>query len=129
MMKEHFMTEELLARLNEEEESRPVAVLSGLWRKAHLRAPEGRERRHEIRIPTDESARISIPGPERIEKVDIRIVDVSRGGLRVLVNRCLRQGSMVMVHLRNADVMAEVRYCRPADAPDHHIGLQVRFVV
>lgn len=123
------MTQELLERLTETRPvSRPIAVMTGLWRRGHLRSPSGRDRRTDIRIPTDEPAIVSLPLPEGIERVEVRVLDVSRSGLRIALNRKLNQGAMVMVHLRDTDVMAEVRYTRPY-GEQHHIGLHVRFVV
>jgi hypothetical protein len=99
---------------------RPVAIMAGLWRKGHLRAPDLRERRRDIRIPTNEAVEISV-GPTRLEA---RIVDVSRSGLRLTLNWSLTSATLVTVHLREAEVTAEVRYCCAADGI-YHAGLQI----
>jgi hypothetical protein len=105
---------------------RPVMIMTGLWRRGYLRAPDLRDRRRDIRIPTDEPAQLTASGGS--QRIEARILDVSRSGMRIGVDSRLPAGSIVTVHLRGSDVKAEVRYCR-WEGDRYHAGLQVQTVV
>ena len=106
---------------------RPLAIVSGLWRRGHLRALQARERRRYIRIATDDRARMAtLDAPNN--PVDIRVLDVSRGGLRVATRTYFGPGTLVRVELGGTGVFAEVRHSALVDAA-FHSGLEIQGVV
>jgi len=112
--------------------STQAAALNGLWRRSALRSPDGRDRRVHSRFSTDDSAQVSIvnspekPEPEGLT-MESRVVDVSRGGMRLRIPILLKPGTMIRVLLGDTEVVAEVRYCVAADGA-HFAGVQVQNV-
>jgi hypothetical protein len=53
-----------------------------------------------------------------------RVLNTSRGGLKIFVSEPLDPGTMVQVRFSNLLVMAEVRYCLSADK-GYHVGVKV----
>ncbi len=118
------MTPEAYRRLEESQPlQRPLAVLSGLWRRGHLRAPDGRDRRRDIRIPTDDRATIVLEN----QAIHVRVVDVSRSGLRIISGVQFAAGALLCIELGGTAVLAEVRYSTSAE-DEYHTGLQIQRV-
>lgn len=55
----------------------------------------------------------------------ITILDVSKQGLRVRCSRELPQGTPVEVRCRRSLIAGEVRYARPMEAGNIHLGIYV----
>jgi hypothetical protein len=77
------------------------------------------ERRSEGRFVTDDPARMRALAPLASQGANVRILDVSRGGFKLLISDLLQPGTIVQVHLKKAIVLAEVRYCVPAEVGFH----------
>jgi hypothetical protein len=92
----------------------PVAAITGLWRRGILRVAGSPDRRQYVRIPTDDVAQVSVVGAATSEPMEVRVMDVSRGGMRLRLQQMLSHGTMLRVQLRDTTVLAEVRYCVPS---------------
>jgi hypothetical protein len=106
----------------------PVAAITGLWRRGILRVSGGHDRRRYVRIPTDDMAQVSVVGAAASEPMEARVVDVSRGGMRLHIKHLLAQGTMLRVQLRETGVLAEVRYAVSTDGA-YTTGVQVQSVL
>ena len=89
-----------------------------LWYLAELTAEtaavEG-ERRAQPRVETDDPALLQVLNPFAAGAWDVRIVDVSDGGLRARTPRILAPGSLIKVQMRYSVACGDVRYCVAAD--------------
>ena len=72
------------------------------------------ERRREGRFPADEVAKMKVLSPLG-ENSKVRVLDISKGGLKLRVPEQLQPGTLIQVHLKSAIAMAEVRYCVAAE--------------
>jgi hypothetical protein len=88
---------------------------------------EGAERRGEHRIPADEPGQMQTFSPFSPTKVPIRIIDLSRNGLKVRTPQPVDPGSIVQVRIREAVVLGEVRYCVAAGA-EFDAGIHIQDV-
>jgi hypothetical protein len=86
------------------------------------------ERRTRARFPTDDAARMEVVQPLGAKAAEVRILDVSKDGLKLRVPDSLRPGSIVQIYLKSALVVAEVRYCVQADL-GFYAGVQLQSVV
>lgn len=77
------------------------------------------ERRVETRFPTNDPARMRVLQPLAGKGIDVRILDVSRGGFKLCVPEMLQPGTIIQVHITSAIILAEVRYCVTADDGFH----------
>jgi hypothetical protein len=71
----------------------------------------GLERRREPRISTDDAASMQVLNPLMDGRVAIRVLDVSRNGLKLSTLAHLQRGTLVQVYIRNIVAMGEVRHC------------------
>ncbi len=88
-----------------------------LWYLAELsadRASDGDKRRYP-RVVTDEAAALQVINPFSVDTWDVRIVDVSQGGLRTYTPTNLLPGSLLKIKMRYSVACGDVRYCVPAD--------------
>ena len=85
------------------------------------------ERRRDARVETNDQAFMQILSPLSFGRVQIRVMDVSKNGLKLLVPEFLQQGTMVQIRMRQAIMLAEVRHCRKAEA-GFHAGVQLQDV-
>lgn len=74
----------------------------------------GRENRKSPRVAADDPALLTVLEPNRPYRINARVVDASKDGLRLLVPSKLAVDAEVQLHVRDLSVVAEVRYCRPA---------------
>ena len=88
----------------------------------------GEERRREHRIPADDPAGMISLSPYSNVRSEIRILDVSRSGLKLRVSKHVGTGSIVQIRVRNAILLAEVRYC-VAVGDEIHAGVRIQDVV
>ena len=89
-----------------------------LWYLAELSAEDGPqegEKRRYPRVATDEPATIQVLNPFMGEAWDVRIVDVSKGGLRTHTPKPLEPGSLIKVKMQFSVACGDVRYCVPGD--------------
>ena len=68
------------------------------------------EKRSEPRVPTDDPASMRILHPFMAERFAIRVLDVSKNGLKLSSPIRLRPGMLVLVRIRNIIAMGEVRH-------------------
>jgi PilZ domain len=89
-----------------------------LWYVAELSADEGAgggERRRYPRLATNGVASLQVLNPFSVDVWDIRIVNVSEGGLRTHTPKVLMPGTLIRLKMQFSVVCGDVRYCIPAD--------------
>ncbi|HEY4364119.1 MAG TPA: PilZ domain-containing protein [Bryobacteraceae bacterium] len=86
----------------------------------------GSERRQEARFATDEPARMKVLQPIG-PSAQIRVLDISRGGLKITVPELLPPGTVLQIHMKSAIAFAEVRYCTMHGA-EFHAGVRFQDV-
>jgi hypothetical protein len=62
------------------------------------------------------------------DRTDIRIIEVSKRGLKLLVPHFLQSDSIIQVRVPGAIALGEVRYCAPAPE-GFYAGLSIQDVV
>lgn len=85
-----------------------------LWYLAELSDGEGAadiEKRRSPRVVTNDAAAIQMISPFCIDTWDIRIVDVSKGGLRTFTPRDLAPGTLVKIKMQYSVACGDIRYC------------------
>ncbi len=75
-------------------------------------SPEGEQRQYP-RLATDEPAVIQSLAPFATEAWDVRIVDVSKGGVRIQTPRPLAPDSLIRVSMKFSIACGDVRHCTP----------------
>jgi hypothetical protein len=75
------------------------------------RASDGNERRRLTRIATDDPATIQQVGPFSPDRSSVRVLDISREGLRIHSSISLLPGAFVKIRLRRVIALGVVRYC------------------
>src|SRR5262245_10310510 len=120
-MKAAEHSEDMCKRLKDSDLSTTATLLTGLWRRGVHRAPDLVERRQHVRIPTDDLAQVTLGE----DCADVRVMDVSRGGMRLRSPQLLSPGTSVRVKLGDTEVTAVVRYCIAADGA-YWAGVQVQ---
>jgi PilZ domain/Putative zinc-finger len=88
-----------------------------LWYLAELNSNDARdgERRRHPRLATNDPASLQVLNPFSDDVWDVRIVDVSRSGLRTHTPKSLLPGSLIKVKMQYSVACGDVRYCIPAD--------------
>jgi PilZ domain len=89
-----------------------------LWYLAEVSAEDvagGGEKRRYPRVVTNEPASLQTLNPFSVDIWDVRIVDVSEGGLRTHTPKPLMPGSLIQVRMQFSVACGDVRYCIPAD--------------
>jgi len=89
-----------------------TAVRSRLaqWESSKRGSRAGSERRQDLRVATDEPARMKVlqpPGPG----AEIRVLDVSRSGFKIALPEFLAPGTIIQIHMKAVIAFAEVRHC------------------
>jgi hypothetical protein len=74
-------------------------------------APHGGERRRFTRIATYDPAIIQQVGPFSADRSDVRVLDISREGLRIHSSVLVSPGALVKVRLRRIIALGVIRYC------------------
>ena len=106
------------------------------WRgvlRAPYYTPKHDERRRHRRVSTDDPALMRMVEPYSPVRWMIRVVDVSKSGMKLLVPSSIKPGSLVQVHMNDTSVLAKVRHCAMADpkvGPDglFHAGVEIQHV-
>ena len=73
--------------------------------------PAGKERRKEPRIATGEAGSVQSIVPFTNESLEVQILNVSRGGMKLHSGKSLDPGMMVKIRIKNVVAFGEVRYC------------------
>ena len=84
----------------------------------------GFERRQEPRISTDEAASMHVLNPLLDGRLEVRVLDVSRNGLKLRTEMQLQRGTLVQVYIRNIVAMGEVRHCVRI-GNEYHAGVRL----
>jgi len=103
-----------------------AAVRSRLAQQVKRTARKGAERRQDPRFAIDEPARMKVLQPIGPSSV-IRILDISRSGLKISVAEFLAPGTVIQIHLKASVAFAEVRFCT-AQGEGFHAGVQFQDV-
>lgn len=74
---------------------------------------KGAEKRAEPRFRTEDWGLLRSVAPLSFERFAVRIVDVSRSGLGIILTGCLSRGTLVQIRIGKTVVLGEVRYSRP----------------
>jgi hypothetical protein len=96
------------------------------WERTKRGDRAGVERRQDVRIATDEPARMKVLQPLG-PSAEIRVLDVSRSGLKISVPEMLEPGTVIQIHMKNAIAFAEVRYSFQC-GDDFHAGVRFQDV-
>ena len=88
-----------------------------LWR--------GSERRHELRVRTNDLAVLQVVTPFSEEHLNARVTNVSNSGLQISLGVALEPGSVVKVKRGATVFFGQVRYCR-GDAAKFSAGLHLQ---
>jgi hypothetical protein len=91
---------------------------------AHLRQ-EAAEMRDSQRIPTDDPATLQVLNPLSSDHWEVRIRNVSKGGMCVRTPRPIDRGAYGKVQRGTNIACGEVRYCIPVGEM-FHIGILIR---
>jgi PilZ domain/Putative zinc-finger len=87
----------------------------------------GPENRKSPRVATDDPAALTVLKPEQSARVQIRIVNASKEGLRLRIPHELLTGAIVQIHVRGLFILAEVRYCIEA-GESFYAGVEIHDV-
>ena len=84
--------------------------------------------RHDRRVESREGcageAIIDVLAPHPRRGISVRVVDVGGGGLKLIAPLFLTPGSILRIHLTEAVIQAETRYCS-CEAGEYHVGVSV----
>jgi len=84
----------------------------------------GLEKRSERRISTVDAGILQCISPFSSERLDVRIIDVSKSGLKVGGANQLEPGSTVKVRLKSMIAFGEVRHCSRVGS-EYQAGIQI----
>jgi len=109
----------------ETDDSQPLRGASeGPAMQSAFAAPHlAKERRRHPRIATNDTASLEVVRPFSSFPMDVRILNVSKSGLKLSASESIDPGALVRVHIKGHPVMAEVRYCIPVGR-EFHAGIK-----
>ena|SRR5437899_12803660 len=90
---------------------------------AIARYEKGSDRRTEPRIQAAGTAELTIFDGGTFTKLTATIVDVSKSGFQVVLNRPLEPGIPIGLRLRTALVFGNVDNCRPNEHGGYRVGI------
>jgi hypothetical protein len=82
------------------------------------------EKRSEIRIATNDSGFVRIMGLEVGPRLEARILEASKSGMKIEIGVPIAPAARIQVLLKDISAFAEVRYCRPI-GETFQIGVRV----
>jgi hypothetical protein len=86
------------------------------------------ERRSDPRSARDQPAIIKLLNPlETASRIPARVIETSRGGLRVSLDRALMPGTVVQIRVGEKSLLGEVRYCN-SDGEKFFAGVRLQDV-
>jgi hypothetical protein len=100
---------------------RDLATLSRRQRTA-----DEPDKRREPRIPTNDIASMRVLNPLFSGREQVRLLDVSRNGLKIYVATLIEPGSLVQLRMQNIHVLGEVRYCVKAEEDGFNVGILIQ---
>jgi hypothetical protein len=83
------------------------------------------ERRLTVRIPTNDPGLLHVLNPASPERFEVRVLDVSKGGFKLLTTQYLHRGMSVQVRVGEIVAQGDVRYCVPARSRRNETGFYV----
>ena len=84
-----------------------------------------KQKRTEPRFVTGDDAILQELNPLSLERQKVRILDVSKHGLGVLIPKSLFRGTIVQIRIRENVELGEVRHCRAWGGDGYRIGLRL----
>ena len=85
------------------------------------------ERRSNARVQTNDAAFLQVLNPLSTDRVEVRVLDVSEHGFKLLVEQFLQRGTTVQVRLKESIAKGDVRYCVPVKE-GFHVGVYIEDV-
>jgi len=79
----------------------------------------GLERRREPRISTNDPASMHVLNPLMEGRFVVRVLDVSRNGMKLSAPMHLHRGTLVQIYIKNIVAMGEIRHCGEIDGEFH----------
>ena len=86
------------------------------------------DRRAEPRIQSAGAGELTVLGSTNVMRFTVRVADVSRSGLQIVVDRQLNSGSSVELRLRRFIVLGKVGTCQPNGQGEYRVGILTRHV-
>src|SRR5579872_3225937 len=83
------------------------------------------EKRREPRIPVADSASMRMIYPSQADRVPIKVVNASGGGLKLSVPEFVAPGAVFQILLEGLMITAEVRYCLHV-GNEFHAGVAIQ---
>jgi hypothetical protein len=83
------------------------------------------ERRKFPRFKSHDAVKLNMMSSSSHASLDVQVLNVSNGGLRLWTSQCLATGTLVEIQRGNEIAVASVRYCVPADH-GFHAGVRFR---
>ena len=102
-----------------------VKLLDQIAEVDHAGNPSETERRRYPRINTDERASMRLIAPMMLERIQVRIVNVSMGGLLIRMEHSLTPQTIIQLRVRNTFVLGEVRHAIRKD-DGWYVGVKVQ---
>lgn len=90
-----------------------AGALSRADRISRLPAQQG-ERRSSLRVACDDPAQMQVLRPFSPNRLEARILNVSRGGMKLRLKQAVDSGSLIQIRFKDSVVFGEVRYCARA---------------
>jgi len=88
-------------------------------------ASDQKHKRSEARFVTGDNALLQELNPLSLDRHKIRILDVSKHGIGVLIQRAIFPGTIVQIRIKDTIQVGEVRYCLPAGTEGYRVGLRL----
>ncbi len=109
--------------MGSDDRAKPLYPQAGSARAQH------EERRADPRHPVDEPATVKVLNPlQTAARFDARIVEMSRGGMKLRLPHSLMPGTLVQIRFQAKLALAEVRYCEAAGA-EYYAGVRFQDVL
>lgn len=83
------------------------------------------ERRLDTRFQVDDPAEMRVLTPAPAPAVNVRLVDVSKNGARILAPQLVAPGSMLELRMGKAVILAEARYC-VSGGQAFYVGVRIK---
>jgi hypothetical protein len=88
----------------------------------------GEEKRRETRVAPGDLGSMHLLHPLSMDRLGVRIVDVSQHGMKLRVRECLSSGMLVQIRVKDTFVLGDVRYCVRADDKFFYVGIHIQDV-
>lgn len=86
------------------------------------------ERRGGARLPCDDAAQLQILRPFSPKRLEVRILNISRGGMRLRLRQAVDAGALIQIRFRDSMVFGEIRYCARAGG-EYEAGLHIHDLI